>query len=220
MTAMGNIILRTVGSVHGVYSIGFWSYIHTHCRMEIQCCRPTNWPVYRLDQGPKLCNCSPTRGLHGHDGFQIIGDISTLRVLSQVKHMLNQSYIYSRLKIPLYIPGSIKTHRIYTRDFIHPAHIYYEALWHDSSLLKRFNSNNAYALYLTRFTYDIMFGCYKQKQRYVFWYEKWQKNIFQWGIPVNDCRNVWRGLKSIRLIFKKNYVSQKFHAKNHPEANP
>ena len=88
--------------------------------------------------------------------------------------MLNQSYIYSWLKIPLYISGSIKAHRIYTRDFIYPAY-YYEALWHDSSLLKRFNSNNEYALYLTRFTYGIMFGCYKQKQRYVFWYEKWQK---------------------------------------------
>ena len=37
-------------------------------------------------------------------------------MLSQVKHMLNQSYIYSRLKIPLYISGSIKTHRIYTRS--------------------------------------------------------------------------------------------------------
>ena len=35
----------------------------------------------------------------------------------------NQSYIYSRLKIPLYIQGSIKTHRIYTRDFIYPARI-------------------------------------------------------------------------------------------------
>ena len=26
-----------------------------------------------------------------------------------------------------------------------------------------FNSKKAYALYLTRFTYDIMPGCYKQK---------------------------------------------------------
>ena len=84
----------------------------------------------------------------------------------------------------------------------------------------RFNSNNAYVLYLTRFTYDIMFGSYKQKQRYVFWYEKWQKTYFSGEIPVNDCRNVWRGLKSIRLIKNIFYVSQKFHAKNHPEANP
>ena len=84
-----------------------------------------------------------------------------------------------------------------------------------------FNSNNAYALYLTRFTYDIMFGCYKQKQRYVFDMKNGKKTYFSGEIPVNDCRNVWRGLKSIRLIKKKkNYVSQKFHAKNHPEANP
>ena len=47
-----------------------------------------------------------------------------------------------------------------------------------------------------------------------------KKTYFSGKIPVNDCRNVWRGLKSIRLIKKKIYVSQKFHAKNHPEANP
>ena len=48
-----------------------------------------------------------------------------------------------------------------------------------------------------------------------------KKTYFSGEIPVNDCRNVWRGLKSIRLInFFFFYVSQKFHAKNHPEANP
>ena len=47
-----------------------------------------------------------------------------------------------------------------------------------------------------------------------------KKTYFSGEIPVNDCRNVWRGLKSIRLIKKNFYVSQKFHAKNHPEANP
>ena len=46
-----------------------------------------------------------------------------------------------------------------------------------------------------------------------------KKTYFTGEIQVNDCRNVWRGLKLIRLI-KKKYVSQKFHAKNHPEANP
>ena len=50
--------------------------------------------------------------------------------------------------------------------------------------------------------------------------KKKKKTYFSGEIPVNDCRNVWRGLKSIRLITKKKYVSQKFHAKNHPEANP
>ena len=48
-----------------------------------------------------------------------------------------------------------------------------------------------------------------------------KKTYFSGEIPVNDRRNVWRGLKSIRLIKKKKiYVSQKFHAKNHPEVNP
>ena len=46
------------------------------------------------------------------------------------------------------------------------------------------------------------------------------KTYFSEEMPVNDCRNVWRGLKSIRLIKNFFYVSQKFHAKNHPEANP
>ena len=120
--------------------------------------------------------------------------------------MLNQSNIYSRLKISLYIPGSIKTLRIYTRDFIYPAY-YYKALWHNSSLLKRFNSNNEYALYLTRFTYDIMFGCYKQKQRYVFWYEKWQKkkkkNIFHWGNPGERLSECVEGVEIYKINLKK-----------------
>ena len=30
-----------------------------------------------------------------------------------------------------------------------------------------------------------------------------KKTYFSGEIPVNDCRNVWRGLKSIRLIQKK-----------------
>ena len=49
-----------------------------------------------------------------------------------------------------------------------------------------------------------------------------KKTYFGGEIPVNDNRNVWRGLKSIRLInfLFFFYVSQKFHAKNHPEANP
>ena len=150
----------------------------------------------------------PTKipGPSRHDGFQIIGDISTLRVLSQVKHMLNQSYIYSRLKIPLYIPGSIKTHRIYTRDFIYPAritmklydmiqvyssgstvimHMHY--IWpvlHMTSCLVAINKNR-----------DMCFDMKNGKKK--------KKTYFSGEIPVNDCRNVWRGLKSIRLILKK-----------------
>ena len=40
--------------------------------------------------------------------------------------------------------------------------------------------------------------------------KKKKKNIFQWGNPgerLSECE-------------KSFYVSQKFHAKNHPEANP
>ena len=120
-------------------------------------------------------------------------------------YMLNQSYIYSRLKIPLisraqsrlivFIPGIL-----YTRAY------YYEALWHSSSLLKRFNSNNAYALYLTGFTCDIMFGCYKQKQRYVFWYEKWQKNIFQWGNPGERLSECVEGVEIYKINLKKKFT--------------
>ena len=67
------ILYYALWALYMEYGIGFWSYIHTHCRMEIQCCRPTNWPVYRLDQGPKLCNCSPTRGLHDMMDFKSLG---------------------------------------------------------------------------------------------------------------------------------------------------
>ena len=99
------ILYYALWALYMEYGIGFWSYIH------------------RLDQGPKTLQLYPYPGPSRHDEFQIIGDISTLRVLSQVKLMLNQTYIYSRLKIPLYIPGSIKTHRIYTGDVIYPARI-------------------------------------------------------------------------------------------------
>ena len=116
--------------------------------------------------------------------------------------MLNQSYIYSRLKIPLYIPGSIKTHRIYTRDFIYPAritmklydmiqvyssgstvimHMHY--IWpvlHMTSCLVAINKNR-----------DMCFDMKNGKKK---------KTYFNGEIPVNDCRNVWRGLQSIRLI--------------------
>ena len=58
------------------YGIGFESTF-THTAewkfSACQCCRPTNWPVYRLDQDPKLCNCSPTRGLHDMMDFKSLG---------------------------------------------------------------------------------------------------------------------------------------------------
>ena len=40
-----------------------------------------------------------------------------------------------------------------------------------------------------------------------------KKIYFSGEIPVNDCRNVWRGLKSIRLIFKKNLRISKVSCK-------
>ena len=35
---------------------------------------------------------------------------------------------------------------------------------------------------------------------------KKKKTYLSGEIPVNDCRNVWRGLKSIRLIKKKDFT--------------
>ena len=116
--------------------------------------------------------------------------------------MLNQSYIYSRLKIPLYIPGSIKTHRIYTRDFIYPAY-YYEASWHDSSLLKRFNSNNEYALYLTRFTYDIMLGCYTKTCRDMCFDMKNGKKHISVGKSRWTIVGMCGGVEIYKINFKK-----------------
>ena len=51
--------------------------------------------------------------------------------------------------------------------------------------------------------YDIMFGCYKQKQRYVFWYEKWPKNIFQWGNPGEWLSECVEGVEIYKINFKK-----------------
>ena len=47
-----------------------------------------------------------------------------------------------------------------------------------------------------------------------------KKNIFQWGNPgerLSECVEV---VEIYKINWKKKYVSQKFHAKNHPEANP
>ena len=162
----------------------------------------------------------PYPGPSRHDGFQIIGDISTQRVLSQVKHILNQSYIYSRLKslfisraqsrLIISIPGILYTPCITIKLYdmiqvyssgstvIMNMHCIWPVL-HMTSCLVAINKNG-----------DTCFDMKNGKK----------KTYFSWEIPVNDGRNVWRGLKSIRLIKKKIYVSQKFHAKNHPEVNP
>ena len=130
-------------------------------------------------------------------------------MLSHVKHMLNQSYIYSRLKIPLDIPGSIKTHRIYTRDFIYPARItmklydviqvyssgstvimHMHCIWpvlHMTPCLVAINKNRDMC-------FDMKNGKktkQKQKQKQQ---QQQQQKYFSGEIPVNDCRNVWRGL--------------------------
>ena len=58
-------------------------------------------------------------------------------------------------------------------------------------------------MYLTRFTYDIIKNrdmCFDTKNG--------KKTYFSGEIPVNDWRNVWRGLKSIRLIIKKIRISK------------
>ena len=141
-----------------------------------------------------------------HDGFQIIGDMSTLRVLSQVKHMLNQSYIYSRLKIPLYIPGSIKTHRIYTRDFIYPARITMKLY----DMIQVYSSGSTVIMHM-HFIWPVlhMTSCLvaiNKNRDMCFDMKNGKKTYFSGEIPVNDCQNVWRGLKSIRLIKKKKFT--------------
>ena len=49
-------------------------------------------------------------------------------------------------------------------------------------ITKVYDCNNALCIKLVVLHYDIMRSSRlvtdKQKQRYVFWYEKWQKNIF------------------------------------------
>ena len=47
-----------------------------------------------------------------------------------------------------------------------------------------------------------------------------KKNIFQWGNPGERLSECVEGVEIYKINLKEIYVSQKFHAKNHPEANP
>ena len=131
-------------------------------------------------------------------------------MLSQVKHVLNQSYIISRLKIPLYIPGSIKTHRIYTRDFIYPARITMKLY----DMIQVYSSGSTVIIHM-HYIWPVlhMTSCLvaiNKNRDMCFDMKNGKKTYFSGEIPVNDCRNVWRGLKSIRLIFKKNTYLKSF----------
>ena len=124
-------------------------------------------------------------------------------MLSQVKHLLNQSYIYSRLKIPLYIPGSIKTHRIYTRDFIYPASITMKLY----DMIQVYSSGSTVIMHMHYIWPVLHMTSYlvaiNKNRDMCFDMKNGKKTYFRGEIPVNDCQNVWRGLKSIRLIKKK-----------------
>ena len=43
----------------------------------------------------------------------------------------------------------------------------------------------------------------KKKQRYVFWYEKWPKNIFQWGNPGERLSECVEGVEIYKINLKK-----------------
>ena len=106
-------ILCTVGSVHGVRH---WLLIvHSHTLQNV------------LAAGLQIDLCIDLIKVQNSAIVALPGAFTTCWISNHWEYMLNQSYIYSRLKIPLYIPGSIQTYRIYTWDFIYPA-CYYEAL--------------------------------------------------------------------------------------------
>ena len=114
--------------------------------------------------------------------------------------MLNQSYIYSRLKIPLYIPGSINAHRFYTWDFIYPARITMKLY----DMIQVFSSGSTVVMHM-HYVWPVlhMTSCLvaiNKNRDMCFDMKNGKKTYFSGEIPVNDCRNVWRGLKSIRLI--------------------
>ena len=203
------------------YGIGFWSYIHTHCRMEISAA------------GLQIDLCIDLIKVQNSAIVALPGAFTTWWISNHwgYKHpvcyprwniMLNQSNIilYSRLKISLYILGSIKTHRIYARDFIYPARI----------TMKLYDMIQVYSIGSTvimhmHYIWPVlhMTSCLvaiNKNRDMCFWYEKWQKNIFQWGNPGERLSECVEGVEIYKINLKKNYVSQKFHAKNHPEANP
>ena len=117
--------------------------------------------------------------------------------------MLNQSYIYSRLKIRLYIPGSIKTHRIYTRDFMYPARITMKLY----DMIQVYSSGSTVIMHMHYILPVLhMTSCLvaiNKNRDMCFDMKNGKKTYFSGEIPVNDCRNVWSGLKSIRLSKKK-----------------
>ena len=121
-------------------------------------------------------------------------------MLPQVKHNAKSVLHNSRLKIPLYIPGSIKTHRIYDRDFIYPARITMKLY----DMIQVYSSGSTVIMHM-HYIWPVlhMTSCLvaiNKNRDMCFDVKNGKKTYFRGEIPVNDCRNVWRGLKSIRLI--------------------
>ena len=114
------------------------------------------------------------------------------------RDLLTLLRIYSRLRIPVYIPGSIKTHRMYTQDFIYPARITMKLY----DMIQVYSSGSTVIMHM-HYIWPVlhMTSCLVaiNKNRDMCFDMK-KKTHFSGEIPVNDCRNVWRGLKTIRLI--------------------
>ena len=122
--------------------------------------------------------------------------------------MLNQSYIYSRLK-SLFVSRAQSRHIVFIPEILYTPRITMKlydmiqvyssgstvimnmhCIWpvlHMTSCLDAINKNR-----------DMCFDMKNGKK----------KTYFSGEIPVNDCRNVWRGLKSISLIKKKIRISK------------
>ena len=126
----------------------------------------------------KFLNCAvyfPDDNSEKYPGILYPGDMTVYRAQS---------------RLIVFIPGILYTPRI-TMKLYDMIQVYSSG----STVLMH------YALHLTRFTYNIMPGCYKQKQRYVFWYEKWQKNILKWGNPGERLSECVEGVEIYQINF-------------------
>ena len=121
--------------------------------------------------------------------------------------MLNQSYIYIRLKslfisraqsrLIVFIPG------ILSGDFIYPARITMKLY----DMIQVYSSGSTVIMHM-HYIWPVlhMTSCLvaiNKNRDMCFDMKNGKKTYFSGEIPVNDCRNAWRGLKSIRLIKKK-----------------
>ena len=99
--------------------------------------------------------------------------------------------------------GSIKTHRFYTRDFIYPARITMKLY----DMIQVYSSGSTVIMHMHYIWLVLhMTSCLvaiNKNRDMCFDMKNGKKTYFSGEIPVNDCRNVWRGVEIYKINLKK-----------------